>query len=36
VRILPRTRYDLTALRDATIQIPVAQHIDILGFEAAS
>lgn len=36
VRILPRTRYDLSALRDAAIQIPAAQHIDILGFERAT
>ncbi len=36
VRILPRTRYDFGNLREVVIQIPVAQHIDVLGFEHAT
>ena len=36
VRVLPRTRYDFGALRDGTVQIPVAQHIDILGYHQAT
>ena len=36
VRILPRTRYDLGELRDGVLRLPVAQHIDIVGFERAT
>jgi hypothetical protein len=33
LRVLPYTRYDLSALSGATIEIPIAQHIDVLGYE---
>jgi hypothetical protein len=36
LRIIPRTRFDLSQLRGATVQIPVAQHVDVLGFERAA
>ena len=36
VRILPRTRYDLGELRDGVLRLPVAQHIDVVGFERAT
>ncbi len=36
VRILPRTSYDFTGLTGATVRIPVAQHIDVLGYQRAA
>jgi hypothetical protein len=36
VRILPRTRYDLGELRDGSLRLPVAQHVDVVGFERAT
>ena len=36
LRILPRTHYDFGALKDAVIRIPIAQHIDVLGYERAT
>ncbi len=36
VRLLPRTRYDLGQLRDGVVELPVAQHIDVLGYERAT
>ena len=36
VRILPTTRYDFSALRGGAIMFPVAQRIDVLGFEVAA
>ena len=36
VRLLPRTRYDLGELRDGVLRLPVAQHVDVVGFERAT
>ena len=36
LRVLPSTHYDLRTLVGATIEIPIAQHIDVLGFEHAA
>ena len=33
LRVLPYARYDLAPLTGATVEIPVAQHIDVLGYE---
>jgi hypothetical protein len=36
IRLLPTTRYDFSALRGGTIMVPIAQRIDVLGFEVAA
>jgi hypothetical protein len=36
LRVLPNTQYDLGAVTDATVEIPLAQHIDVLGYEHAA
>ncbi|HEV3000520.1 MAG TPA: hypothetical protein VGW75_07265 [Solirubrobacteraceae bacterium] len=36
LRVLPNTRYDFSALTGATVEIPIAQHIDVLGYENAA
>jgi hypothetical protein len=36
IRIIPRTTYDLSALTGGLIRLPVAQHIDVLGYARAS
>jgi hypothetical protein len=36
VRILPRTHYDFSGLRDGVVRIPIAQHIDVLGYQRAT
>jgi hypothetical protein len=36
LRILPYTTYDFGPLSDAEIEIPIAQHIDVLGYEHAT
>jgi hypothetical protein len=36
LRVLPSTHYDFGPLAGATVEIPIAQHIDVLGFEHAA
>jgi|Tabmets5t2r1_1033131.scaffolds.fasta_scaffold15626_2 hypothetical protein len=36
LRILPYTHYDFGPLSDAAIEIPIAQHIDVLGYQHAA
>jgi hypothetical protein len=36
LRVLPSTHYDFRPLIGAKIEIPIAQHIDVLGFEHAA
>jgi hypothetical protein len=33
LRVLPRTHYDFRAVKFGTIMLPVAQHIDVLGYD---
>ncbi len=36
IRLLPTTRYDFSALRGGPITIPVAQRLDVLGYDTAA
>jgi hypothetical protein len=36
LRVLPSTHYDFSPLVGATVEIPIAQHIDVLGFAHAA
>jgi hypothetical protein len=36
IRVVPRTQYDFSGLRNGVVRIPIAQHIDVLGFQRAT
>jgi hypothetical protein len=33
LRVLPRTHYDFRALKNGSVVLPIAQHIDVLGYD---
>ena len=36
IRVVPRTQYDFSGIRNGVVRIPIAQHIDVLGFQRAT